>query len=154
MEIPPLASASAAAVVPARNPFFGLQVPKRNGMVNLREDFNPFKGKVVEARNIRTFLRFALVPSTETDFGFGTAVNWPFAGKKFLAALHPTGAYMTAPPLGMEEDPMHGQGHLGGPIMNQFAMGPNGPFPPYRVQHQVSIEQASERSQNCSWKWL
>lgn len=65
------------------------------------------------------------------------AVNWPFAGKKFLAALHPTGVFMTAPPLGMEEDPLHAQGHPAGPMMSQFAMGPNGPFPPYRMQHQV-----------------
>ena len=80
------------------------------------------------------------------------AVNWPFAGKKFLAALHPTGAYMTAPPLGMEEDPMHMQGHPGAPLMNQFAMGPNGPFPPYRVQHQVGYGTAWLAS--LSWKLI
>lgn len=55
LEIPPLipVATAVAAVVPARNPFFGANVPKRNGNVNIREDFNPFKGKVVEARNIR-----------------------------------------------------------------------------------------------------
>jgi hypothetical protein len=46
---------------------------------------------------------------------------------------------MTAPPIGMEEEQMVMQGHPGAPMMNQFAMGPNGPYPPYRVQPQVRV---------------
>lgn len=45
--------AAAPMQVHHRNPFFGEHMPKRQGPVNVREDFNPFKGKVSEAKNIR-----------------------------------------------------------------------------------------------------
>lgn len=65
-----------------------------------------------------------------------SAVNWPFAGKKFLATLHSGGGHVPGPSLGMEDDHFHGQGHASaGPMMNQqFPMGPGGPYPPYRMQ--------------------
>lgn len=107
---------SAASVVP-RNPFFGAQVPKRQQPVNVRDDFSPFKSKVVDARTI--------------------PVNWPFAGKKFASSImHPTGAYMSAPPPGMEEEMQHFQQHPGGGPLINFAMAQGGPYGNYRVQQQ------------------
>ncbi|KAJ3734319.1 hypothetical protein DFJ43DRAFT_1064682 [Lentinula guzmanii] len=108
--------------VPATpNPFFGTRLIKKGPLVNVKDDFNPFKhGKVVEASTV--------------------SATWPYNGKRYMQlfpAPHPPQTpHMVAPPPTMpppppyEEDPNQRAAATGGYVYYAPTYYPGQPMMP------------------------
>jgi hypothetical protein len=131
------------------NPFFGARAIKKTPLVNVKDDFNPFKhAKVADASAI-SMLWFYILGVFNDSF---LAANWPYSGKRY-AQLYPPPQHtpqqhvpqhpppMPPPPMAPADPSQYPQGDPNDPNSQAAPRPPQYVFyaAPYGYPPQVSL---------------